>query len=105
MARIEVTEDKLVEMIQKQIETSDEQDGDCRGVRINAVTWHEPDSTGCNWDVKVVGGEGAAECKDVIRFILRELMENYNIPEKNIHCQKTAPLRFTVSDFKGTGNV
>lgn len=75
-----VSKDELRELIQQRITDSDELDGDCREVIVNSVYWHEPDETGGNWDVHSL--RNPVGCTDVVRGIVSEFKEQYNIEDK-----------------------
>lgn len=77
MVRKIVDADALRQMIQKQIDASTELDGDCRECRSNEVYWHEPDETGCNWNLHSF--TGPPECAGVIRGIVAPLRRQFNL--------------------------
>ncbi len=55
---------------------------DCHQVSLRTVYWHEPDTTGCNWDVNMWDGDvdAALACKGRIRDAVADLRTRYNIP-------------------------
>ena len=74
------TEEELKIMIQERVSSCDEMDGDCKEVIINSVYWHETDESGSNWDVHSL--RNARGCEDVVRKIISEFKQKYNLEDK-----------------------
>jgi len=75
-----VTEQQLKDMIQNRISSCDELDGDCRGVIVTGIYWHEPDETGSNWSVSSL--RNARGCEAVVSTILSEFKQRYNLTNR-----------------------
>jgi len=75
-----VTEQQLKDMIQNRISNSGELDGDCKGVIVTAIYWHEPDETGSNWDVSSL--RNAQGCEAVVSKIVSEFKQRYNLKSR-----------------------
>jgi hypothetical protein len=80
MPRQIVSTVELRALIQERISNSFELDGDCRGVIVNSVYWHEPDETGTNWDVHSF--RNVTGCEGVVRAIVAEFKKKYNVHDK-----------------------
>lgn len=55
---------------------------DCQNCRIGDVYWHETDSGGNNWNVKVMNGDDVPGCLDHLEPILFSIRGMYNIAPK-----------------------
>ncbi|HJV82039.1 MULTISPECIES: hypothetical protein [Oxalobacteraceae] len=55
----------------------------CAKVSLKTIYWHEPDSTGCNWDANMWEGDvaDALACKEQIIEAVKDLRARYNIPK------------------------
>jgi len=80
MAKEITTEDELKNMIQEKVNNCEELDGDCKGVIINSVYWRELDEAGSNWDVHSL--RNAAGCEGVVRGIIFEFKQKYNLKDQ-----------------------
>lgn len=83
MVRDLVDAETLRTIIQDKIERSDQMDGDCQGVVVNSVYWHEPDESGSNWDIHSLSGEGARECVGVVNAIVAPIKQRYNLVDES----------------------
>jgi hypothetical protein len=55
---------------------------ECARVSLRSVYWHEPDSTGCNWDANMWEGDvdSALSCRGRIKDAVSDLRARFNIP-------------------------
>lgn len=58
--------------------------GHCGNVEPLPVTWREPNSSGCNWEIPGWTGDAktVAQCVDQLREYLRFLREQFDIAEE-----------------------
>jgi hypothetical protein len=78
MSRITLSIEEINHMIREEMRKHEE----CGKVSLKSIYWHEPDITGCNWDVNMWEGDvsDALACKDKIIAAVKDLRARYNIP-------------------------
>ena len=54
---------------------------ECKDIYLGGVYWHDPDETGCNWQVSASKGKDWSTCIERILPFTRKLREDYNIPD------------------------
>lgn len=54
---------------------------DCKDSYFGGIYWHEPDETGCNWQVSTGKGNDWSKCIERILPFVQRLREDYNIPD------------------------
>lgn len=52
----------------------------CAGVTFGSATWHAPDDTGCNWEVRYVSGTEVGACMAAMRPHIDMLRHRYAMP-------------------------
>lgn len=77
MSRITLSIDEINTMIRAEMRKHEE----CGKVSLNSVYWHEPDATGCNWDVDMGDGDvnDALACRAKIIEAVRDFRSRYTI--------------------------
>ncbi len=79
MSRITLSIEEINQMLRAEMRKHE----DCAKVSLKSIYWHEPDTTGCNWDVNMWEGDvaEALACKDRILAAVKDLRSRYNIPQ------------------------
>ncbi|HEY0845948.1 MAG TPA: hypothetical protein VGE12_11315 [Noviherbaspirillum sp.] len=78
MSRITLSIEEMNTMIRAEMRKHEE----CGRVSLRSVYWHEPDVTGCNWDVDMGEAADMAEvnaCRERIIDAVRDFRAHYNI--------------------------
>lgn len=79
MSRITLSVEEMNHMIREEMRKYEE----CAKVSLRSVYWHEPDLTGCNWDVNMWEGDVAdaevLDCKERILPAIKDFRARYNI--------------------------
>ena len=65
------------------VRTAVEECARCGTCEIGAVSWHERDSTGCNWDAPIIRiGVDTAACRECVSLHVAALKAMYSIPDE-----------------------
>jgi hypothetical protein len=77
MSRVTLSIEELNQMVRAEMRKHE----GCANVSLKSVYWHEPDMTGCNWDVNMWEGdvEDALACKECIIDAIKEMRARYNL--------------------------
>jgi len=70
-----VTKDQLNNWIREEASRHEA----CGGCSFGGIHWHEPDETGCNWNVSIIRGPTARNCMEAMRAFGDRLRTRYNI--------------------------
>lgn len=79
MSRVTLSIEEMNQMIRAEMRKHDA----CGNVSLQSVYLHEPDVTGCNWDVNMWEGdvEETTACKQSILSAIKDLRERYNVTD------------------------
>lgn len=77
MSRITLSVEEMNQMIRAEMRKHEE----CAKVSLQSVYWHEPDVTGCNWDVDMGDSDvaDAQACKNGIIAAVKDFRARFNI--------------------------
>lgn len=77
MSRVTLSIEEMNHLIREEMRKHEA----CANVSLRSVYWHEPDVTGCNWDVDMWEGDvsNALACKERIIGAIRDLRSHYNV--------------------------
>ena len=79
MSRTSKTAPELKRLIQSRMDALEEVEEDGEHVFAREVDWHEPDETGCNWNMN--GYRGPANYATEIRLLVNALRREYHLNE------------------------
>ena len=54
---------------------------ECDTCEIDSVSWHERDSTGCNWDAAIIRADSAV-CRECVSRHVAALQAMYSLPDE-----------------------
>lgn len=77
MSKVVKTAAELKRLIQIRMDALEDVEEDGEQVFAHNVDWHEPDQSGCNWDMN--GYRGAANYATEIRVIVNKLRREYRL--------------------------
>jgi hypothetical protein len=78
MVREIKTKSELQDMIREAAELCE----DCQGCEFGEIYSHDPDATGCNWNVSPARGEGRHACMTCLLPAANELRKEYNLTDQ-----------------------
>ena len=73
----QVTAAELKQVIQRSMDALEEVEEDGERVFARDVDWHEPDESGCNWDMD--GYRGPANYATTVRVMVNHLRREYRL--------------------------
>ena len=77
MSRTSKTAPELKRLIQARMDALEDVEEDGEQVFAHEVDWHEPDETGCNWNMS--GYRGPADYATEIRLLINSLRRQYRL--------------------------
>ena len=77
MSRTSKTAPELKRLIQARMDALEDVEEDGEQVFAHEVDWHEPDETGCNWNMS--GYRGPANYATEIRVLINSLRRQYGL--------------------------
>lgn len=73
---------KTKEEIREMLQAEAARYPDCKTTYFGGLYWHEPDETGCNWQVSVMSGRDPGACYDHMHDFAVRLRASFNIPDE-----------------------